>query len=51
MLDRIDIHIKVPLMDDEKISRDRIEESSKAIVSECNWRAIFNKTFLDQRIN
>jgi len=31
MLDRIDIHIKVPLMDDEKISGDRIGELGKAI--------------------
>ena len=46
LLDRIDIHIEVPAMDYEKLSGDRLGESSESIsqfVRVCKRRVIFRR--------
>ncbi|HKJ40299.1 MAG TPA: ATP-binding protein [Anaerolineales bacterium] len=48
MLDRIDIHIEVPRVDYEKLSSDRVGESSQAIQARVQAaRDIQNKRFAD----
>jgi predicted ATPase with chaperone activity len=42
ILDRIDIHIEVPRVDYEKLSGDRLGETSASIRNECKPHEIFN---------
>jgi magnesium chelatase family protein len=48
MLDRIDIHIEVPRVDHEKLSRNRLGETSKTLQARVQAaRDIQNKRFSD----
>jgi magnesium chelatase family protein len=48
LLDRIDIHVEVPRVDYQKLSSDRLGESSETIRVVLKWLAIYNAN--DSRI-